>query len=221
MQGLAGSQSMSEWRGTMQAMGGKPVQIAGTRKRKLRSRGHAKKWIAFSGVDGLAAVKEAHLELLELTNRDDLAGAAEEDDDYGAEKSGGAASGGTASSSRGRGGRKRAKRSGGTTKRAAFDQRKCPPNFGSLANVLLRGLSDDSTTAYVVQLASQPARPARRFCCIKGVPAKYRDPASGLSFASKRAFSMIKEQPPPWVKVTANTPHFDALRLVRGQHAQR
>ena len=56
----------------MQDMGGKPVLTPAGRaakKRKLRSRGHAKTWIAFSGVDGLARVREAHLELLEQTNQ--------------------------------------------------------------------------------------------------------------------------------------------------------
>ena len=202
----------------MQDMGGKPVLTPAGRaakKRKLRSRGHAKKWIAFSGVDGLARVREAHLELLEQTNRDDLAGAAEEDGEYDAP----GARGGGGAGARERGGKKKRKRAklGAATPRGKFAERRCPPKHGTLADVLLRSHDSDSSLAYVVARASAPARPARRLCCIKGVPASYRDPASGLSFSSAKAFGMIKEHPPPWVKATANTPHFDALRHIRDQ----
>jgi hypothetical protein len=67
--------------------------------------------------------------------------------------------------------------------------------------------------------ASSDAAPSkflvRSICIISGLPGRYEDPNSGLSFFGRSAQEQLKEAPPSWLQSSGNAPLFDALRLMK------
>ena len=45
--------------------------------------------------------------------------------------------------------------------------------------------------------------------------ARGRDPDTGLHFATRAAFEQIREQPPPWARLSGIAPHHEAVRLLK------
>ena len=107
--------------------------------------------------------------------------------------------------------------------------------FKSLAEVLL---SEDATRraitlgcagapSYVAAVCAAPLHPMRPVCAATGFGARYRDPRSGLPFASAKALAMIEEQAPPWTKGNGNAPYLEAIEalkrpgLVAGRSSRR
>ena len=70
--------------------------------------------------------------------------------------------------------------------------------------------------SYITAITKPPDRPTRHFCLVTGCVAKYKDPQSGLRFASVKAFRTLKEQPPPWVHSSGIASFRDALRYLQG-----
>ena len=73
---------------------------------------------------------------------------------------------------------------------------------------------------YVSAAARPSKRPARKFCAVRGHLAKYKEPGSGLHFSSYRTFEQIKNQPPPWVRLSGEAPYHEALRLIQRERLQ-
>ena len=67
---------------------------------------------------------------------------------------------------------------------------------------------------YASAAAAPSALPPRHFCVVSGWIATTKDPDSGLHFANQAAYDQIKDQPPPWVRLSGNAPHHEALRIV-------
>ena len=54
--------------------------------------------------------------------------------------------------------------------------------------------------------------PRRPFCPVTGLPGLYRDPKSGLAYASDRALDQIKERAPPWNSITGAAAYNDVVK---------
>jgi hypothetical protein len=81
-----------------------------------------------------------------------------------------------------------------------------------LADVLLKEGATDFVRAAAVRRPLGRVRQA--VCDATGKPAKYTDPVSGLQFADPKALAMLREQMPSWVKATAISPYWDAVRTL-------
>mmetsp|Transcript_67470 Transcript_67470/g.152688 ORF Transcript_67470/g.152688 Transcript_67470/m.152688 type:complete len:226 (+) Transcript_67470:93-770(+) len=202
------------WNETIQAMSkGAPApkskRDGGGSKRDTRRRVNARRWIATSDSDDLRRKMEARLEFLEgqqAMGEDD-----EQQEEWQDEEEG---------ESRGRKAKSKAARkikksSSGSMSSSALTAKRF--RVRPLSQVLLddcaaRGGSDQP---YVGAEGAPSRLPARRVCMVTGLPAPYKDPASGLPVASKSAQAQLKETPPPWLSLSGNAPYFEACRFIK------
>mmetsp|Transcript_7683 Transcript_7683/g.13494 ORF Transcript_7683/g.13494 Transcript_7683/m.13494 type:complete len:282 (+) Transcript_7683:31-876(+) len=82
-------------------------------------------------------------------------------------------------------------------------------------------VSEIDSPDYFSATAPKSRYPIPRLCAVTGLIAPYRDPESNLLYADSRAYDKLKEQPPPWVRATANTPFHEALRIIADDREQR
>lgn len=54
--------------------------------------------------------------------------------------------------------------------------------------------------------------PRRPFCPVTGLPGLYREPKSGLAYASDRALDQIKERAPPWNSMSGAAAYSDVVK---------
>jgi len=174
-----------------------------TRLRKARAN---RRWVAYSGLDGLERAIACRLEHLEMTNYDDdkAQNGDEDDDEYDLDND------------RLDGPLK--KKSKRTRRSTSKDKDRKLQRFTSLEQVLLQihaNKSEGRCPRYV-SASTRPVRtPDRHFCAVTGHVAKYKDPQSGLRYSSQRAFRVLKEHPPPWVNGTGNAMFMDAMKMIR------
>jgi hypothetical protein len=79
------------------------------------------------------------------------------------------------------------------------------------------GLQDPD---YISAEAGPSRHPARNFCAVSGNIAKYKDPGSQLYFASYRTGEQIKNQPPPWVRLSNEAPYYETLRMIKRERKE-
>ena len=87
---------------------------------------------------------------------------------------------------------------------------------------LARHLLEDHTgmaLRYAAAAARPSKRPLRHFCTVTGWLARGRDSASGMRFATRAAYEQIREQPPPWARLSGIAPHHEAMRILAQQQA--
>ena len=85
---------------------------------------------------------------------------------------------------------------------------------------LARHLLEDRTgmaARYAAAAARPSQRPTRHFCTVTGWLARQRDSASGMRFATRAAYEQIREQPPPWARLSGIAPHHEAMRILAQQ----
>jgi hypothetical protein len=85
----------------------------------------------------------------------------------------------------------------------------------SLASILQEETTrpDGVAKAFVQAASAVPDQlPRRPFCPVTGLPGLYREPKSGLSYASDRALQQIRERPPPWRALTGTAAYNDVVK---------
>ncbi|CAK9015430.1 SWR1 complex subunit 2, partial [Durusdinium trenchii] len=80
-----------------------------------------------------------------------------------------------------------------------------------------RSLADLEAPDYLNARARPSQRPPLKLCVVTNLPAWYRDPVSRLPFATPAALEQLREQPPPWVKASANAPFHEAIRIMQDE----
>ena len=75
----------------------------------------------------------------------------------------------------------------------------------------------DDDAVYAAAAARPSQRPTRHFCTVTGWLARQRDSASGMRFATRAAYEQIREQPPPWARLSGIAPHHEAMRILAQQ----
>lgn len=185
-----------------------------TRKQERRKSSRARKYKAALGsmdADAKAALHDARLEALEANNHreeipedddDEYQDDQEDDGDYSdggdtatngkRKRKRDAGSSRERASKRGRvaGASKQGARSGASKKKSKTHI----PKPITLEQVLL----DPSEAAHFAATVTEApvGRPRRFFCPLTGLPALYRDPKTGIPYATKEAFEKIGEHPP-------------------------
>ena len=67
-----------------------------------------------------------------------------------------------------------------------------------------------------VRAEAAPSKtPGRRLCSVTGLLGKYRDPSSGLAYATHAAAEQLKDTPPPWLQLSGNAPYYEAVRIIK------
>jgi hypothetical protein len=220
----------------------KELEAAGRAKRLTRGhlqRKQARRWTAYSGAEDRQRKLDERLEALESSKSyEDDGGAGGDDSDFDYEASRGGASeddeesedysegegrgrskkGGTAAAAAKKRKRKAKKQAAQSKKKAKAADKAKAAGGGlrrptSLARLMLQDRSARSLQ-YANAAAAPSALPARHFCVVTGWLASTKDPDSGLHFAHQAAYDQIKDQPPPWVRLSGNAPHHEALRIV-------
>jgi hypothetical protein len=187
-------------------------------KRETRRRVNARRWIATSDADDLRRKMEARLESLEgATALEDEAedGGDEWNDDEPGEGKGRKVKAKAAKKM------KSSAPASAVSSTAALSKRY---RARSLAQFLLddhaaQGGGALDTPCYVSAEGAPSRSSAQHTCVMTGLPARYRDPSSGLSFANKSAQTQLKETPPPWLQSSGNAPYFEAVRFIRAAGA--
>lgn len=157
--------------------------------RSTKERGTSKRINVHGGTDEVWYKRMSRLERLELTNYTDplekaLSGTGEDGDSSDDDK------------------KKRRK-----DKRA----QSLKPKQHFLADVLM----SEGACEFVTMMASKSARPAPyKACDVSGKVARYEDPLTGLRLHSRRSQALLREQVPSWLKATAFSPYWDAVRTV-------
>ena len=82
-------------------------------------------------------------------------------------------------------------------------------------------ISTTSTTSTKSQQQSRKRRyPRRKFCCVTGLEALYKDPKTGIPYANLTALEQIRERAPPWISGMGNTGsanYYEAVRSLRNE----
>ena len=149
-----------------------------------------KKQNVHGGVSDLEFKRRARLERLELTNAwDPIERSLDQAYDDGGDSSG-----------------EESKKRRRTEKRNANSRKQI-----FLADVILsEGLND-----FVKAAARKSTRPAlNRVCDVTGKVGRYQDPLTGLFFYDRKALAIMREQVPSWMKQTAISPYWDAIKNV-------
>lgn len=183
-------------------------------KRETRRRVNARRWIATSDADDLRLKVEARLESLEgATGMEDVAddGGDEWNDDEPVEGKGRKAKAKAAKKIKSRAPANISTSTSASSKR----YRARPLSQFLLDDHAARGGGASEKPCYVSAEGAPSRFPVQHLCVITGLPAKYRDPSSGLSFANKSAQAQLKEIPPPWLKGAGNAPYFEAVRFIK------
>jgi len=92
-----------------------------------------------------------------------------------------------------------------------------------LLRVLLEDVEEQRQLGSFVRAAACPSRypPAMHVCAVTGKPARYKDAATHLRFADRRALAVLRENLPAWVKQTPASPYWDAVDEVLQAPAQQ
>ena len=87
------------------------------------------------------------------------------------------------------------------------------PRRHALHRVVLDQAEEQRQPGSFVRAAARPSRypPTVRACVVTGKPARYKDPATQLRFADRRALAVLRENLPAWVKQTPASPYWDAV----------
>lgn len=98
---------------------------------------------------------------------------------------------------------KKRKRKTATNSATALPKRFLPRSLG---NILMEEASRPQhgvAQAFLkAQAFTQSPLPPRKFCPVTGLPGIYRDPKTGISYATLKALEQIHERPPPWRTLT-------------------
>jgi len=161
--------------------------------RAMKDRMAAKKKNVHGGVDELEFKRLARLERLELTNAwDPLEKAIDVADDQD-------------SSGDERKRRRVEKKSSAALKKQLF-----------LSDVLMA----EGANEFVKAQARKSTRPCpERVCDVTGKLGRYRDPLTGLWVHDRRSLALLNEQVPAWLKATALSPYWDAIKTVQSEAA--
>jgi hypothetical protein len=69
--------------------------------------------------------------------------------------------------------------------------------------------------------APRPARRAHRVCVVTGKAAAYKDPNSGLPYSDMDAGALLRENPPPWLRLGKHgCAYHEAVLQIRGERAE-
>lgn len=184
----------------------------------------ARKFISYTGAEGLRLALDSRLEQLEATNFSDLIENERDDDteDYFEDDA----------KDSGNGRNKRQKRGAALAAKKKLDKknygggkgsRKLMVKLKSLSDVLLREEARRTSLScgcigapsYLTATCSVPLNPGRSICVASGFGARYRDPVSNLSFANSKALAMIQEAAPPWTKGSVHATYAEAISSLR------
>ena len=182
---------------------------APARSRETRRRVNSRRWIASSGEEDIRRKMEARLELME--EAPDTIGDEVEEEEWNDEEQ----QDKDPDAKKGRKAKNKAAKkikSTSTTASAAVSAK------GFRVRPLAQVLLDEGATvgpSYASAEGGASRFPSRKICAVTGLVGTYRDPNSGLAFASRSAQAQLKETPPPWLHLSGNAPYFDAMRILR------
>lgn len=93
----------------------------------------------------------------------------------------------------------------------------------SLASILLEETQRDNGVAHLfVEAAGATSYvPVRRYCPVTGLPGLYREPKSGVSYATNQALEQIRERPPPWMTLTGAAAYNDLVKSFQQDREKR
>ena len=196
------------------ASGASAASIAPGKKRETRRRVNARRWL-YTGAGDTEELKlrvEARLEALQESHYAEPADAADDDDAYedldeDEKKPAAKRAKKAAGSKRGAG--------AGAAPGAALVVAKSRLRARPLGQQLLDEDAAARAREYFAAEAPRPRAPARKLCSVSGVAARYRDGASGLTFATVAAGRAMRDQPPPWATISlVPSTYYDARRAI-------
>lgn len=101
------------------------------------------------------------------------------------------------------GGKPKKRKRKAATNTTSLPKRFLPRSLGSIlmeeASRPQHGVAQDFLKA---QAFSRNPLPPRKFCPVTGLPGIYRDPKTGIPYATLKALEQIHERPPPWRTLT-------------------
>lgn len=221
------------------------------RKRETRAdaskksrRQNARRWTVYTGTEALQKKKETRLERLECTNATDVVfdgdfqdGGNESDSDEFVKNSS-SSDEDISDEEKVKTEKVKRKATNGKGKTKKKDKRIGAAKLKrkkTLVNKQIRSLGQILMDEYFrktesgafeelpyMKASAAPSRyPCATLCVVSGVLARYTDPESHLPYANSKVFDTLKEQPPPWLKASVNTPFHDALRLIEEEHEKK
>lgn len=197
-----------------------PVNRRSGRSSKNKRREKARKvWENEGGKDGGGAdLVEFRIDSLEEASSD-LLNMVDDDDEYDELEDMEESSGSKKRSKR------KAKKSAGDSQSGNL-----PKKFKarSLASILIeestRGPQDGVLQQYLNAEAIRPSNdskalyPKRKFCSVTGLEGLYKDPKTGIYFASLTALEQLRERTPPWISGMGNVgtaTYYEAVRSLK------
>ncbi|GAX23272.1 hypothetical protein FisN_21Hh043 [Fistulifera solaris] len=92
----------------------------------------------------------------------------------------------------------------------------------SLASILMEEASRPQHSVAQAFLKSQAFTqhplPPRKFCPVTGLPGIYKDPKTGIAYASLKALEQIHERSPPWMTLTGVAAFSEAANTLMNQN---